>query len=343
MIQGPGIFLAQFMSDQPPLSRFDTACKWAGDLGYVGVQVPSWDGRCIDLHKAATSKAYCDDLKGTARAHGVEISELSTHLQGQLVAVHPAYASMFQVFAPPQVDTPQAMCEYGSEQVRLCLKASEHLGLEAMVDGRVDVLAVLDRLLVDHVEQPPERVAHDRLPAVLAGEHVVVGELQPRQPVVVDACETDHGGRDLPLRIDTPLLAVEPEARDVALLEDLCLLGVRLTLHVDEALRTVGDRREHGVRIETEIAGDHRCGLTGRRDLLRVRIDGRRLLANGELDPVTVAVVENSLTQIDRAIRDARNALARDPASSFLTEQLNRALEKKLGVLRTAALLRARI
>ena len=72
---------------------------------------------------------------------------------------------------------------------------------------------------------------------------------------------------------------------------------------------------------------------------LRVLVNQRR----AELDPVTVAVVENSLTQIDRAILDARNALARDPASSFLTEQLNRALEKKLGVLRTAALLPSRI
>src|SRR5712675_1511745 len=82
MIKGPGIFFAQFMSDQAPLNRFDTACKWAAGLGYTGVQVPSWDGRCIDLKKAADSKGYCDELKGTAKAAGLEISELSTHLQG---------------------------------------------------------------------------------------------------------------------------------------------------------------------------------------------------------------------------------------------------------------------
>ena len=68
-----------------PLNRFDTACKWAADLDYTGVQVPSWDARCIDLKKAASSKAYCDDLRATAADAGVEISELSTHLQGQLV------------------------------------------------------------------------------------------------------------------------------------------------------------------------------------------------------------------------------------------------------------------
>jgi sugar phosphate isomerase/epimerase len=132
MMQGPGIFLAQFMGAEAPFDRFDTACKWAADLGYTGVQVPSWDARCIDLKLAAESKAYCDDLKATAAEASVEISELSTHLQGQLVAVHPAYASMFQVFAPAGVTTPLEMQKYGTEQVRLCLKASKQLDLKAM-------------------------------------------------------------------------------------------------------------------------------------------------------------------------------------------------------------------
>jgi sugar phosphate isomerase/epimerase len=132
MMKGPGIFLAQFMADKAPLDRFDTACKWAADLGYVGIQVPSWDARCIDLAKAASSKTYCDELRGQADAAGVEISELSTHLQGQLVAVHPAYTSMFQCFAPAEVNTPELMCKYGQKQVKLCLKASRNLGLSAM-------------------------------------------------------------------------------------------------------------------------------------------------------------------------------------------------------------------
>ena len=132
MMKGPGIFLAQFMSDAAPLNRFDTACEWAGSLGYKGVQVPSWDKRCIDLHRAAESKTYCDELMGTARRAGIEISELSTHLQGQLVAVHPAYTEMFKVFAPEGVRTAAEMHKYGSEQVKLCLKASRNLGLSAM-------------------------------------------------------------------------------------------------------------------------------------------------------------------------------------------------------------------
>ena len=86
----------------------------------------------MDLKKAAESKAYCEELLGTARANGVEISELTTHLQGQLVAVHPAYTSMFQIFAPAEVNTPAAMSEYGTQQLKYCLKASEHMGLKVM-------------------------------------------------------------------------------------------------------------------------------------------------------------------------------------------------------------------
>ena len=132
MTKGPGIFFAQFMGDAPPFNDFDSICKWAAELGYVGVQLPSWDARCMDLEKAAESKAYCEDLRGTAASHGLEISELATHLQGQLVAVHPAYADMFKVFAPDGVEGPAAMAEWGTDQVKKCLTASQNLGLNAM-------------------------------------------------------------------------------------------------------------------------------------------------------------------------------------------------------------------
>ena len=102
-IKGPAIFLAQFTGDRPPFNSLDAICKWAASLGYKGVQIPSWDPRVFDLKKAAESKAYCDEVKGTAKKHGVEITELSTHLQGQLVAVHPAYDEGFDNFAPAAV------------------------------------------------------------------------------------------------------------------------------------------------------------------------------------------------------------------------------------------------
>ena len=87
-IKGPAIFLAQFAGDAAPFNSLDAICGWAASLDYHGVQIPSWDGRLFDLEKAASSDAYCDEVKGIVARHGLEITELSTHLQGQLVAVH---------------------------------------------------------------------------------------------------------------------------------------------------------------------------------------------------------------------------------------------------------------
>lgn len=61
-----------------------------------------------------------------------------------------------------------------------------------------------------------------------------------------------------------------------------------------------------------------------------------------ELDPATVTVIEQSLKIIDSAVRQSRAALARDPKSGFLTDQLNHALDKKIELLRTVALLPSR-
>jgi hypothetical protein len=61
-----------------------------------------------------------------------------------------------------------------------------------------------------------------------------------------------------------------------------------------------------------------------------------------ELDPATVSVIEESLKIIDAAVRQSRAALARDPRSGFLADQLNSALDKKVELLRTVALLPSR-
>ncbi|HEV8506912.1 MAG TPA: sugar phosphate isomerase/epimerase [Chitinophagaceae bacterium] len=131
-VKGPAIFLAQFMGDQLPFNDLKSICKWAKSLGFVGVQIPTWDPRCIDLQKAAESKTYADELKGTLKECGVEITELSTHLQGQLVAVHPAYDSLFDGFAPANVrGNPRARNEWAIQQLKWAAKASQNLGLNA--------------------------------------------------------------------------------------------------------------------------------------------------------------------------------------------------------------------
>ena len=90
-VNGPGIFLAQFLGDEAPYNNLQSICLWAESIGFSGVQIPSWDPRCIDLKKAAESKTYADEIRGIVEDTGMKITELSTHLQGQLVAVHPAY------------------------------------------------------------------------------------------------------------------------------------------------------------------------------------------------------------------------------------------------------------
>ncbi len=132
-IKGPALFLAQFAGDGAPFDTWDGITKWAADCGYVGVQVPSWDGRLFDLAKAADSKGYCEEIAGVAQANGVQITELSTHLQGQLVAVHPAYDDAFDGFTVPEMrGNPKARQEWAVDQVRMALTASRNLGLTAM-------------------------------------------------------------------------------------------------------------------------------------------------------------------------------------------------------------------
>lgn len=131
-IKGPALFLAQFAGDAAPFHSWQDITRWAADCGYVGVQVPSWDGRLFDLDKAATSRTYCDDFKGIAAASGITVTELSTHLQGQLVAVHPAYDEAFDGFAAPSVrGKPKARAEWAVDQVKKALTASRNLGLTA--------------------------------------------------------------------------------------------------------------------------------------------------------------------------------------------------------------------
>jgi len=131
-IKGPALFLAQFAGDEAPFNSWDAITKWAADCGYKGVQVPSWDGRLFDLETAASSSDYCDAFKGQAKENGVEVTELSTHLQGQLVAVHPAYDAAFDGFAAESVrGNPKARQEWAVDQVKKALSASRNMGISA--------------------------------------------------------------------------------------------------------------------------------------------------------------------------------------------------------------------
>jgi sugar phosphate isomerase/epimerase len=131
-IKGPGIFLAQFAGDTAPYNSLPSICKWASDKGFVGIQIPSWDARFIDLQKAAESKTYADEINGIVQQAGLQITELSSHLQGQLIAVNPAYNELFDAFAPDAVKgNPAARTEWAVQQLKYAAKASQNLGLNA--------------------------------------------------------------------------------------------------------------------------------------------------------------------------------------------------------------------
>ena len=133
-IKGPAIFLAQFAGDVAPFNDLEKISDWAAALGYKGIQIPTWDTRLFDLKRAAESRMYCDEIRGLLSTKGLEVTELSTHLQGQLVAVHPAYDQAFDGFAPESLrGKPTARQAWAVDQLHLAAKASVNLGLKAHV------------------------------------------------------------------------------------------------------------------------------------------------------------------------------------------------------------------
>jgi sugar phosphate isomerase/epimerase len=190
-LKGPGIFLAQFLSDQPPFNTLQSICSWAASLGFKAVQIPTGNDSIFNLKLAAESKTYADEIKGMIHECGLQISELSTHLQGQLVAVHPAYDDLFDAFAPPELrKNRSARTEWAVQQLMYGAKASQHLGLNAH--------ATFSGSLLWHTFHPwPQR------PAGLVEEGFT--ELAKRwKPILdyfdecgVDVCYEIHPGEDL--------------------------------------------------------------------------------------------------------------------------------------------------
>ena len=132
-MQGPALFLAQFAGDEAPFDSWLDITRWAADCGYAGVQVPSWAGQLFDLDRAAESQDYCDEVIGQAAGNGITVTELSTHLQGQLVAVHTAYDEVMDSFAPARVHgNPEARQKWAVDQVTKAVTASRNMGLTAL-------------------------------------------------------------------------------------------------------------------------------------------------------------------------------------------------------------------
>ncbi|MFV8817573.1 sugar phosphate isomerase/epimerase family protein [Haliea sp. E17] len=190
-MKGPAIFLAQFAGAEAPFDTLDNISRWAGDLGYRGVQVPTWESGLIDLETAAQSRDYCDELKGICAGNGVEITELSTHLQGQLVAAHPAYDDLFDAFAPAGLRrNPQGRQQWAVEQLMLAARASENLGLKAHATFSG---ALLWHMAYPWPQRPPGLVEAGF--AELAKRWIPI--LDAFDDAGVDLCYEIHPGEDL--------------------------------------------------------------------------------------------------------------------------------------------------
>jgi len=126
-IKGPGIFLAQFIRDKEPYNSLPSITSWVSSLGYKGVQIPTWDPHVIDIDKAASSKTYCDELKGVVEGNGLEVIELASYLQGQVMAINPSYEEMFQPFYPKGMKDAERT-RWAQQQLMKSVDASVHLG-----------------------------------------------------------------------------------------------------------------------------------------------------------------------------------------------------------------------
>ena len=190
-IKGPGIFLAQFAGDTPPYNSLESLARWASELGYSAVQIPTWDRRLFDLELAGKSKGYCDEVRGTLARYNLQISELSTHLQGQLVATHPAYDELFDSFAHEQVrGREHERRAWAERQLKLAAVASRNLGLDAH--------ATFSGALAWHLFYPwPQRPA-----GIIEEAFSELGRrwlpiLNAFDEVGVDVCFEIHPGEDL--------------------------------------------------------------------------------------------------------------------------------------------------
>ncbi|MFM2479786.1 sugar phosphate isomerase/epimerase family protein [Celerinatantimonas sp. YJH-8] len=191
LMKGPAIFLAQFISDQAPFNSLAGIAQWASDKGYKAVQIPTLNPEIFDLEKAAESPDYCQEVIDTLAAYGVEISELSTHIQGQLVAVHPAYDLLMDQFAPESVQgDSRARSEWATQQLYLAARASANLGLTTHV-------SFSGSLLWPYMypwPQRPQNLVEDGV-AELASRWLPI--LDEFDRYGIDVCYELHPGEDL--------------------------------------------------------------------------------------------------------------------------------------------------
>ncbi|MBA3672456.1 MAG: hypothetical protein H0W68_10610 [Gemmatimonadaceae bacterium] len=183
------------------------------------------------------------------------------------------------------------------------------------------------RSLVPATGSPVSRVAVVTPPAVVRAEPMVAAP--------IDVPSSPSAARHEPARA----IAARPERRVASVGASRPAAATRRgTVAGGEREPTFERSAPAGVKLAGTASLDpdpvYGSEITKLRRIVRER--------RAQLDPATVAVLEQSIAVIDSAIAQSRSALAKDPASGFLASQLNHSLEKKVELLRTAALLPAR-
>jgi sugar phosphate isomerase/epimerase len=188
-IKGPAIFLAQFVSDKEPYNNLESISSWAKSLGYKGIQIPAWEKRLIDINQAASSKSYCDEIKG--KCGDLVITELASHLFGQLIAVHPAYDEVFDAFTDVNLrNNPKERQKWAVDKMKAVIKASANLGLK--------VVPTFSGALLWHLMYPwpprPEGIVEEGFKALASYWEPV---LQMASDYGVELAYEIHPGEDL--------------------------------------------------------------------------------------------------------------------------------------------------
>jgi sugar phosphate isomerase/epimerase len=131
-IKGPGIFLGQFAEDKKPYNNLKNICKWVSGMGFVGIQLPLWDKRFVDLELCAGSKTYAAEINGIASDVNLSIVDAGSFIQGQLMAVNPGYDKEFDAFVPDELKgNSQKRTEWAISQLKLSAIACRNLGIES--------------------------------------------------------------------------------------------------------------------------------------------------------------------------------------------------------------------
>lgn len=190
-MRGPGVLLSQFVGDAAPFDTLEGVVGWLVGQGYVGVQVPVHDSRLIALEQVARDEAQARAFRGRLGDLGVEITELSAHRAGQLIAVNPAFDRVSDVFCPAGLrGDAAARGEWARGQVSLAIEAAARLGV-----GRVATFSGALAWPYSYPWPPPPTGLVEAAFEELAARWRPL--LDQAEDAGVDLCFEPHPGEDL--------------------------------------------------------------------------------------------------------------------------------------------------